>query len=74
MIVTLIINLTLAALLWYMGPISNHRTFGVLALSAPDQMLLLGLDVSLALIGAALRITIMIYLYRVGSRSMAYSD
>jgi CubicO group peptidase (beta-lactamase class C family) len=52
----LLIDLALAALLWYMGPVSAHRTFSVQALSAPDQMLLLGANVALALIGALLQI------------------
>jgi CubicO group peptidase (beta-lactamase class C family) len=52
----LVVDLALAALLWYMGPISAHRTFSVQALSAPDQMLLLGANVTLALFGALLQV------------------
>lgn len=53
--VLLLINLALAMLLLYMGPISNHRSFAVLAASAPDQILLLGTNIILALAGAALQ-------------------
>ena len=48
----MLIYLSLALALCYAGPISNHRNFIVLFQSAPDQLLLLGVNVILALIGA----------------------
>ena len=60
----LVIALALVALLWYMGPISSHRTFGVQALGAPDQMLLLGSSIVLALIGAILQLFGAVWLWR----------
>lgn len=53
-ILPLLISLGLAALLWYMGPVSSHRTFSVQMLSAPDQMLLLGANIVLAILNASL--------------------
>jgi hypothetical protein len=55
MIVSLVIYLSLAFAFWYAGPISNHRSFVVLFQSAPDQLLLPGINVVLALIGAMLQ-------------------
>jgi CubicO group peptidase (beta-lactamase class C family) len=52
----LLIYLSLACELWYAGPISNHRAFGVLFQSAPDQLLLLGVNVLLALIGMLVQV------------------
>ncbi|MEW5871462.1 MAG: serine hydrolase domain-containing protein [Chloroflexota bacterium] len=49
-------SLALAGLLWYMGPVSSHRSFSVQALSAPDQMLLLGLNLGLAIAGVAVQV------------------
>lgn len=60
----LVISLALAVLLWYMGPISGHRSFSVQALGAPDQMLLLGSNIVLALIGAILQVIKGIWLWR----------
>jgi hypothetical protein len=67
-IVMLILYLVLAAGLWYMGPISNHRSITVLAMSAPDQMLLLGSAAALALVGAALQLISLYLLFAPGSR------
>lgn len=53
-ILPLLISLGLAALLWTMGPVSSHRTFSVQMLSAPDQMLLLGANIVLAILNACL--------------------
>jgi len=55
-VLPLLVHLALAALLWYMGPLSNHRPFSVLFLSAPDQILLLGANVVVALSGVALHV------------------
>jgi hypothetical protein len=60
----LAIDLALITLLWYMGPISNHRRFSVQALSAPDQMLLLGANILLAWLGAVLQAIKVIWLWR----------
>jgi CubicO group peptidase (beta-lactamase class C family) len=62
-VLPLLVNLALAALLWYMGPISGHRSFAVLAQGAPDQLLLLGTDVGLALVGAALQVGSALWLW-----------
>jgi CubicO group peptidase (beta-lactamase class C family) len=61
---SLVVSLALAALLWYMGPVSAHRTFSVQALSAPDQMLLLGTNVVMAIGAAALQVSSGIWLWR----------
>jgi hypothetical protein len=66
--VVLLLYLGLAAGLWYMGPIANHRSLGILAMSAPDQMLLLGSDVALALLGAALQLVSLYSIFRPRSR------
>jgi hypothetical protein len=55
-LILLFINLAISFFLWYMGPISNHRSFSVLALSAPDEMLLLASNIVVALISAAVQI------------------
>jgi hypothetical protein len=67
-IVMLILYLVLAAGLWYMGPISNHRSITILAMSVPDQMLLLGSAATLALVGAALPLISLYLLFAPGSR------
>ena len=54
-LIGLLIYVLLAVALWYKGPISNHRSFIVLFQSAPDQLLLLGLNVVLALISAMIQ-------------------
>ena len=55
--VGLLIYTLIAIGLWYMGPISNHRNFVVLFQSAPDQLLLLGINIILALVGAVVQAT-----------------
>jgi CubicO group peptidase (beta-lactamase class C family) len=55
-ILVLLFDLALAAGLWVMGPVSNHRSFNILAQAAPDQFLLLGTNLGLALLGAALQL------------------
>lgn len=55
-LIGLSIYIFIAVALWYRGPISNHRAFVVLFQSAPDQLLLLGLNVILAFIGAVTQI------------------
>ena len=52
----LLLHLSLAAGLWYAGPILNHRGFNVLFQSAPDQLLLLALNIGLALLSAAVQL------------------
>ena len=57
MVVGLLIFILLAVGLWYAGPVSNHRNFVVLFQSAPDQLLLLGVNVLLALVGVVVQAT-----------------
>ena len=61
----LLVYLSLALALWYKGPISNHRNFVVLFQSAPDQLLLLGVNVILALIGVMTQTIRLVHLPKV---------
>jgi CubicO group peptidase (beta-lactamase class C family) len=55
-VIGLLLYLSLASGLWYAGPISNHRNYIVLFQSAPDQLLLLGVNILLALIGMLVQV------------------
>lgn len=56
LLVGLLASQALAGVLWYLGPVANSRTFSVLAMAAPDQMLLLGSNVALAGVSAAVQV------------------